>query len=166
MRVDARDDFIALKGLGNEVDRANFEPAHLVFGFVQRRQKDDRSFAGLRILLQAPARFVPVNPWHHDVEQHQHRVYSARHLDGAFAAAGHEEPEATAVKRVTQDVEIRRVVVNQQDAVGVFGERGRHFVHFDLWIRFPREPWPRGWLAQCPPRARSTGDPAAAASGA
>src|SRR5206468_8938837 len=134
-------DFIALKWLGNEVDRADLEAAHFVLGFAERRKKDDGRLARLGILLQAPARFVAVDPGHHDIEQDQYRVYFARHLDGAFAVARHEEPEATAVERVTQNVEIRRVVVNQQDAIGIFGEWGCHFIQ--PLIRFPREPRPR-----------------------
>ena len=62
VRINPRDDFVTLKGLGDEVDRAHLEPAYLVLGFVQRRQKDDRRLPGFRILLEAPARLVAVDP--------------------------------------------------------------------------------------------------------
>ena len=47
----------------------------------------------------------------------------ARHLDGVLSAPRHEQPVAAAVERVAQDVEVRGVVIDQQDAVGIFSER-------------------------------------------
>ena len=121
VRVDARDHFVALKRLGDEVDRAHLEPAHLVLGLVQGRKKDHRSLAGFGVLLEAPARLVPVDPGHDDVEQDQQRMYSTRHLDGALTAPGHEQPVASTVERVAQHVEVRDVIVDQQDPIGIFG---------------------------------------------
>ena len=50
-------------------------------------------------------------------------MYPARHLDRALSAARHEQPVAAAVERVAQHVEIRGVVVDQQDPVGIIGRR-------------------------------------------
>ena len=47
----------------------------------------------------------------------------ACHFDGVLAAPRHEQPVAAAVERVTQDIEVRGVVIDQQDAVGILSER-------------------------------------------
>ena len=136
MRVDAREHLVALKGFRHEIDRADFEPAHLVFGVVERRKEDHGSLAGFRVLFQPPARLVPVDPRHDDVEQDEHGVHLARHLDGVLSAPRHEQPVAAAVERVAQDVEVRGVVIDQQDAVGIFSERGLGLVHASSKVTF------------------------------
>ena len=145
VRVDARDHFVALKRLGHEVDRAHLESAHLVLGFVQRRQEDHGSLAGGRVLLQAPARLVAVDAWHHDVEHDQQWLDPARDLDRALAAARHEQPVASTVERMAQDVEIRRVVVDQQDAVGIVNGRRWCCAHNGPLVRFPRRAEMSSW---------------------
>ena len=140
VRVDARDHFVALKRLGHEVDRAHLESAHLVLRLVQRRQEDHGSLAGGRVLLQAPARLVAVDAWHHDVEHDQQWLDPARDLDRTLAAARHEQPVASTVERMAQDVEIRRVVVNQQDAVGIVDGRRWCRVQSGPLVRLPRGP--------------------------
>ena len=123
VRVDPRDHLLTLKGLGDEVDRADFEAPDLVLGLVEGRQEDHRRLARLGIRLEAPARLVSVDPGHHDVEQHQQRTNSPRHLDRTLAAARHEQPVAAAVQRVAQHVEIRHVVVDEEDPIGIIGRR-------------------------------------------
>src|SRR5262245_26643393 len=143
MVVDACDYFVALKWFRDEIYRTNFEAAHLVFGFVERRQKDHRGLTRFGVRLEAPARLVAVDARHHDVEQDQQRVNLARHLDGALAASADEQPETAPVERVAQHVQVRGFVVNQQDAVGVFAERaerGCGLVHAWSTFTFPRRP--------------------------
>src|SRR5262249_3833631 len=92
--------------------------------------------AGFRVLLEAPAGLVAVDPWHHDVEQDEQWVYPASHLDGALPAASHEQPVPPALERVAQNVKVGGVVVDQQDPVGGFGGRGWGFVHATTRSRF------------------------------
>jgi hypothetical protein len=56
-------------------------------------------------------------------------MYATCHVDGALAASRHEQAIAAAIERVTQHVEIRDVIVDQQDTVGIFGRRGLGCVH-------------------------------------
>ncbi len=92
-------------------------------------KEDHRSFAGVGVLFEPPARFVSVDARHHDVEQDEQRADAARHFEGTLAAAGHEQPIAPAVERVAQDVEVRGVIIDQQDAVGIVGRCGWRLVH-------------------------------------
>jgi hypothetical protein len=52
------------------------------------------------------------------------------HLERVFAAACEEEAIVMTLERLAQDIQIRRIIVDQQDAVGfVSGGRRRRIVH-------------------------------------
>ena len=73
VRPDAREHFLRLERLVDEIDGAELEPAHLLARLGQRRQKDDRDDRACARRLSACAGLEAVHLRHHDVEQDQIR---------------------------------------------------------------------------------------------
>ena len=85
---DARQDFFGLDRLGDVVHGAELEARHLVGHFAARRQEDDGGVAGFGLRLEPAADLEPVDPRHHDVEQHQVGRGALRDLERGRAVAG------------------------------------------------------------------------------
>ena len=74
--------------------------------------------------LEPAAGLVAVHPRHEHVEQDERRPRAQRHPQGVLAARRHQQLVAAPVERLAEDVEVRGVVVDQQDAVGIGRRRG------------------------------------------
>ncbi len=130
MCADSGEDLVALKRLRDEVDSAGLEPAHFVFGIVERGKEDHRGVARLGGVLEAAACFVAVDPGHDDIEQDHPGVRALSHFERFLPSACEQQAVTLAVERPAQDVQVRRVVVNQKDPVGLVGwRRWRLMVH-------------------------------------
>ena len=119
MRIDARDHLLRLDGLRDEIHRAGFESPHFVLRVVERGQEDHRRVPGFGIVLETAARLVAVDARHDDIEQDDQRLRAARNLQRLFAIAGHEEAVARAPERLAQDVQVRGIVIDQEDPAGL-----------------------------------------------
>ena len=115
VRPDAGEHLVRLEGLVDEIHRAELEAPHLLARLRQRREEDDRAVARVRVSLEPGARLEAVHARHHDVEQHQVRHRAGRNREGVAAAAGGEQPVAPPLERLIEDLQIRGVVVDQQD---------------------------------------------------
>ena len=56
---------------GDVIDRAQFEPFHLIFDIAHGGDKEDRNLPRQRILLQLPADRVAIHFRHHDIQENQ-----------------------------------------------------------------------------------------------
>jgi hypothetical protein len=122
--MDTRDDLGRLERPGDEIDGAGFESPHLVLLVVEGGKEDHRRVGRFRVLLQPPARLVPVDPRHRDFEQHEERPRAVRDLERVFAATGDQQTVATAFEGLLQHVDVRGVAVHEEDRAGVvFGQR-------------------------------------------
>ena len=90
-------------------------PRTLSLGLGQRRQEDDGGVASARVLLQARARLEAVHLRHHDVQHDEVGDDTLGDRQRVLAALGDEQPIAVPVERLVQDLEVRRIVVHQQD---------------------------------------------------
>jgi hypothetical protein len=120
--VDPREHLLRLEGLRHEVHGPRLEPAHLLPRLRERGEEDHGGALRLRVRLQPAARLVAIDARHHHVEQDEGRAGPVRDLERVLAARGDQQAVAAAVEGLPQEVEVRRLVVHEQDAPG----RGRH----------------------------------------
>ncbi len=102
-------------GLGDEVRRTEVERAHLVARVREPRHEGDRHVPECQLGLQGSADVEAVDPRHVRIEQDQIRNDAASQLQRLFAALG-EGKVAHGRQRVAQDMDRRRVVIDDQDA--------------------------------------------------
>ena len=88
VRADAGEQLLGLEGLGDVIDRAELERAHLLEGIGERGEKDHRDVARRLRLLQALADRVAVHARHHHVEQDEIRPRFRGDDDRLLAARG------------------------------------------------------------------------------
>ena len=99
-------------------------PRTLSFGSASADRKITAASRVSGIVLEAAARLVAVDARHDDIEQDEQRLRAARNLQRLFAIAGHEKAVARAPERLAQDVQVRGVVIDQEDPAGLFAETG------------------------------------------
>ena len=124
VRVDPRDHLLRLEGLGDEVHGPRLEPAHLLPRLRERGEEDDRGAPRLRVGLQPAARLVAVDAGHDHVEEDDRGSGAVRDLERVLAARGDEQAVAAPVERLPQEVEVRRLVVHEEDARRLVGPGG------------------------------------------
>ena len=83
-------------------------------------EEDDGGAARLRVGLQPAARLVAVDAGHDHVEEDERGAGAVRDLERVLAAGGDEQAVAPPVERLAQEVEVRRLVVHEQDARRLF----------------------------------------------
>jgi hypothetical protein len=115
MRSNAGEHFFGLEWFVDEVHGAEIEAARLLKRFVECREKNDRGIARARIGLETGAGFEPVDVGHHDVEQDEIGPRALGDRDRVLAAARGEQTVALPLERLIEHVQIRRVVVDEQD---------------------------------------------------
>ena len=116
VRVDPGHHLLGLERLRDEVHRPRLEPAHLLARLGQCREEDDGRAGRLGVRLQPATGLVPVDAGHDDVEEDERRARAVRDLQRVLAARRDEQPVAAAVEGLAQQVEVRGLVVDEQDA--------------------------------------------------
>ncbi len=123
--VDARDDLLGLKGLGNIVHRSQLQALHLVGGLVQGRQENDRDRARGGVRLEPAAHLEAVDPRHHDVQKNQFRLGFSGDGERRFPVLGDQQLAADALfEQLKEHLQVGRVVVHQENGFS------RHFIPF------------------------------------
>ncbi len=115
MRADAREQLARLERLGEVVDAAGGERAHLLERLVERGQEDHRHVAGRFVRLEPLAHGEAVEVRHHHVEQHEVRRVGAGALEALGARAGGDHVETVDREQVDEQLDVRRRVVDDQD---------------------------------------------------
>ena len=76
------------------------------------------------IVFEAAAGLVAVDARHDDIEQDDQWSGAAGDLQRVFAIAGDEQPVVRARERFAQDVQIRDVVIDQENPAGLLRGTG------------------------------------------
>ena len=120
MNADPRQHLLDHDRLGHVVDAAGLQPAHDVLGLGEPRHEDHRDIGKARITLEAAAGLEPVDARHHGVEQHDVRrdLVDDAHRGGAVERHHHRHPGA--VKRVGEQPQRLRGVIDNERDVALF----------------------------------------------
>jgi hypothetical protein len=102
--------------LGEEIVGAGLEAAHAVLGLGQGRHHDDGNVHGPRIRLQALADLEAVHAGHHDVQQDDVGRIGGDRVKRSRAAVGRHDVEVLGRKLGFQQPDVRRDIVDNQDA--------------------------------------------------
>ncbi len=122
----ASEDFVLVERLGDVVDRAGFQPLDLGGGIGEGGEKDHRDLRHAGILLQSERHLVPVEAGHHHVQEHEIGSVLQGQPKSLFAVLGFEQDARLLAEDSTQEQQVGRVVVGDQDpAHGRVGERYR-----------------------------------------
>ncbi len=129
VRLDPSDDFLQLEGLGDVVDPAGREGAHLVLDVVQRADEENRDVCGLGIGLQLLADLEAVHLGHADVQQDQVGRGQFDRSQGAWAAGHRAHAVAVLAEDLRQQAQIGGAVVDQKDVLW-----GRGGITLQAWL--------------------------------
>jgi hypothetical protein len=127
-RADARAQLVAVDGLVQEVVRARFQRADLVFRAGERGEHEDGDGAPGRRALDQMARLVAVHVRHHGVEDDDGRVVARVELDRLAPVAGEHDVVTPAPEVLLQKLQVLLVVIDCEDNVPLDGRR------VDCWI--------------------------------
>ena len=112
--------------LGDVLVAAGIEPGHDVDRIGLRGHQDDRHERQARVRLELPADLDAVLARHHDVEENQIRRLCPRDGERLVAILGRDHLVALARQAGLQDLEVGRVVVDDQDPGGLAHAAGTY----------------------------------------
>jgi hypothetical protein len=115
MRADPGQHLFGLERFVDEVDGSEIQAARFLAGVSQRRQEDHGAIARALAGLEPGTRLEAVDVGHHHVEENQLRRDAFGDRNRVLAAARREQPIALTVQRLIEHLQVRRVVVYEQD---------------------------------------------------
>ena len=117
--LDPGNDLFGLKRFCDVIHRAQGQALDLVIRIVECGQEDDRNILGLRVVFQARTGLEAIDTGHHYVEQDEIGLCPLGHLQCILAALGHQQFMAQPLQGAEQELQVGRVVVDQQDGAVV-----------------------------------------------
>jgi len=115
MRCHPCQDLGCFKGLGEVVNASGLEPLDLVPDLVKGTDEDDRDIAALLLRLQGPAHLVAVHVGHFHIQQDQVGPSESNRPQGQLAAGGRTHPISLPGQDLSQQLQICRDIVDDQN---------------------------------------------------
>jgi len=114
---------LGFEWLGDVVDRAQVESAHLLESLVQGGEEHHRDGSRRLASFQPAAGFIAVDARHPHVEEDQVGLGLARDCQCLLTAARRERPIACTVEFLLEQIDVQRLVIDDQDGsdLGVQG---------------------------------------------
>jgi hypothetical protein len=124
MGVHPGHDFSGIVGLGDEVNRPCIQSPHLCGGVIQCGTEDERHLFQGRVSLHLPAHLQSIHLGHHHVEKDERRRALPGEVQTLASTVGQEQRVPEGAQRFSQDLQVQRDIVHQQDARGLAGIDG------------------------------------------